>query len=162
MAIPVFIWAREISSIISNDPDVVAEMVSYLRISMLSEPFMAVSVILAGSLTGAGDTKGAMLAIVSTHLIPCIHPRCSGRVRGNRCLDRDGHVNILSGDRDDPPFQKREVEGDEAVITQPFPSPLRKGIVVIPSRISPPHNGHFLILFSSCLPVIFPPLSKRL
>jgi Na+-driven multidrug efflux pump len=69
MAIPVFIWAREISSIISNDQSVLDETVRYLRISMLSEPFMAISVILAGSLTGAGDTRGAMLAIVSTHLI---------------------------------------------------------------------------------------------
>lgn len=69
MAIPVFIWAREISSIISNDRSVLDETVRYLRISMLSEPFMAISVILAGSLAGAGDTRGAMLAIVSTHLI---------------------------------------------------------------------------------------------
>ena len=32
---------------------------------MLSEPFMALSVILGGCLIGAGDTKGAMLVIVS-------------------------------------------------------------------------------------------------
>lgn len=69
MAIPVFIWAREIASLISSDPAVLDETVRYLRISMLSEPFMAISVILAGSLTGAGDTRGAMIAIVSTHLI---------------------------------------------------------------------------------------------
>ncbi len=32
---------------------------------MLSEPFMALSVILGGCLQGAGDTKGAMLVIVA-------------------------------------------------------------------------------------------------
>jgi putative MATE family efflux protein len=69
LAVPIFVWAEGISSIISNDQGVLAETANYLRITMLSEPFMAVGVILAGSLAGAGDTKGAMLAIVSTHLI---------------------------------------------------------------------------------------------
>lgn len=67
IAIPIFIWAGEISSPLAKDEQVLAETVRYLRITMLSEPFMAIGVILAGSLTGAGDTKGAMLAIVSTH-----------------------------------------------------------------------------------------------
>lgn len=67
IALPIFIWAGEISSMLAKDEDVISETVRYLRITMMSEPFMAISVILAGSLTGAGDTKGAMLAIVSTH-----------------------------------------------------------------------------------------------
>jgi MATE family multidrug resistance protein len=69
LALPIFIWAGEISSTISKDQHVITETARYLRIAMLSEPFMAISVILAGSLTGAGDTKGAMVAIVSTHWI---------------------------------------------------------------------------------------------
>ncbi len=69
MALPIFIWAWEIAAPIAKEDQALAETVRYLRITMLSEPFMAISVILAGSLTGAGDTKGAMIAIVSTHWI---------------------------------------------------------------------------------------------
>ncbi len=66
MALPVFIWAAGISSPVAKDPHVLDETVRYLRITMLAEPFMAISVILGGCLMGAGDTKGAMLVIVST------------------------------------------------------------------------------------------------
>jgi putative MATE family efflux protein len=69
IAIPIFIWAWEIAAPIAKEEQTLAETVRYLRVAMLSEPFMAISVILAGSLTGAGDTKGAMFAIVSTHWI---------------------------------------------------------------------------------------------
>jgi putative MATE family efflux protein len=66
MALPVFIWAGALSSTVAQDQQVVAETIRYLRITMLSEPFMAISVILGGCLMGAGDTKGAMIVIVST------------------------------------------------------------------------------------------------
>lgn len=66
VALPVFIWAGGISSPVAKDPHVLAETVRYIRITMLSEPFMAISVILGGCLMGAGDTKGAMFVIVST------------------------------------------------------------------------------------------------
>ncbi|RJR15380.1 MAG: MATE family efflux transporter [Nitrospiraceae bacterium] len=66
MALPLFIWAGPVSSPIAKDTQVLDETVRYIRISMLSEPFMAISVILGGCLMGAGDTKGAMLVIVST------------------------------------------------------------------------------------------------
>ncbi len=65
LALTVFIWAEEISSPFAKDQHVLAETVRYLRITMLSEPFMAISVILAGCLMGAGDTKGTMFVIVS-------------------------------------------------------------------------------------------------
>jgi len=65
MALPLFIWAGAISSPVTKDQNVLFETVRYLRITMLSEPFMAISVILGGCLMGAGDTKGAMLVIVS-------------------------------------------------------------------------------------------------
>lgn len=65
MALPIFIWAGDISSPVARDQQVLAETVRYLRISMLSEPFMALSVILGGCLQGAGDTKGVMFVIVS-------------------------------------------------------------------------------------------------
>jgi putative MATE family efflux protein len=66
LALPVFIWAGDISLPVAKEQHVLAETVRYLRITMLSEPFMAISVILGGCLMGAGDTKGAMLVIVST------------------------------------------------------------------------------------------------
>jgi MATE family multidrug resistance protein len=66
MALPFFIWAGAISSPVAKDPQVLVETVRYIRITMLSEPFMAISLILGGCLMGAGDTKGAMLVIVST------------------------------------------------------------------------------------------------
>ena len=65
MALPVFIWAETVSSPVAADQHVLAETVRYLRIMMLSEPFMALSLILGGSLQGAGDTKGTMLIIVT-------------------------------------------------------------------------------------------------
>ncbi|MFZ2197537.1 MAG: MATE family efflux transporter [Thermodesulfovibrionales bacterium] len=65
MALPIFIWAGDISSPVAKDPLVLDETVRYLRIMMLSEPFLALSVILGGCLQGAGDTKGAMLVIIS-------------------------------------------------------------------------------------------------
>jgi putative MATE family efflux protein len=65
MALPIFLWAGSISSPVAKDQHVLSETVRYLRITMPSEPFMAISVILAGCLMGAGDTKGTMLVIVS-------------------------------------------------------------------------------------------------
>lgn len=65
MALPIFIWAGSIASPVARDQHVLAETVRYLRIMMLSEPFMAISVILGGCLMGAGDTKGMMIVIVS-------------------------------------------------------------------------------------------------
>jgi putative MATE family efflux protein len=64
MALIIFVWARDIASTITKDPEVLEETTRYLRINMLSEPFMALSVALAGCLQGAGDTKGTMWVII--------------------------------------------------------------------------------------------------
>jgi putative MATE family efflux protein len=64
MALIIFAWARDIASTITKDPEVLEETTRYLRINMLSEPFMALSVALAGCLQGAGDTKGTMWVII--------------------------------------------------------------------------------------------------
>ena len=64
MALITFIWAESFSSIVTKNPAVLEETTRYLRINMLSEPFMALSVILAGGLQGAGDTKGTMWVII--------------------------------------------------------------------------------------------------
>jgi putative MATE family efflux protein len=66
MALPIFIWAEDVSAPVAKDQYVLAETVRYLRITLLCEPFMAISVILGGCLQGAGDTKGTMLVIVAT------------------------------------------------------------------------------------------------
>jgi MATE family multidrug resistance protein len=64
LALVMFIWAGELASLVTRDPSVVAETTRYLRFNMLSEPFMALSVVLGGGLQGAGDTKGTMWVII--------------------------------------------------------------------------------------------------
>ncbi|MBC8412933.1 MATE family efflux transporter [bacterium] len=64
LALPVFIWAGPVASVIAKDSGVLTETTFYLRVMMLSEPFMALSLILGGCLQGAGDTKGTMFVIV--------------------------------------------------------------------------------------------------
>lgn len=59
----VILNAGWISGVLSRNDIVVAESVRYLYISMLSEPFMAWAVIMAGALNGAGDTKAVMLIV---------------------------------------------------------------------------------------------------
>lgn len=60
MALIVFIWADFFASTVAKDKGVLAETVRYLRITMLSEPFLALSLVLGGGLQGAGDTRSTM------------------------------------------------------------------------------------------------------
>jgi MATE family multidrug resistance protein len=64
MAIVIFIWAKDLAEILAKDSEVMEETTRYLRINMLSEPFMALGVVLSGGLQGAGDTKGTMWVII--------------------------------------------------------------------------------------------------
>jgi MATE family multidrug resistance protein len=64
MALIIFIWAKSLASVLTTDPAVLEETTRYLRINMVSEPFMALSVTLAGGLQGAGDTRGTMWVII--------------------------------------------------------------------------------------------------
>lgn len=64
MALVIFIRAEDFASLLAKSPAVLQETTRYLRINMISEPFMAMSSILGGGLQGAGDTRGAMWAIV--------------------------------------------------------------------------------------------------
>ncbi|MEW6570014.1 MAG: MATE family efflux transporter [Nitrospirota bacterium] len=64
MAIIIFIWAEHVASVFTRNLAVLEETTRYLRINMLSEPFMALSAVLGGGLQGAGDTKGTMWIIV--------------------------------------------------------------------------------------------------
>lgn len=53
-----------IAALLSPDEIVIRESVRYIRISMISEPFMAMALILGGALNGAGDTRGVMFIVV--------------------------------------------------------------------------------------------------
>ena len=64
MALIIFIWAKSLASVLTTDSAVLEETTRYLRINMVSEPFMALSVTLAGGLQGAGDTRGTMWVII--------------------------------------------------------------------------------------------------
>lgn len=64
MALIIFIWAKSLASVLTTNPAVLEETTRYLRINMVSEPFMALSVTLAGGLQGAGDTRGTMWVII--------------------------------------------------------------------------------------------------
>ena len=63
IALVIFTWAERFASILTGEPPVLAETTRYLRINMLSEPFMALSTIMAGGLQGAGDTRAPMWVI---------------------------------------------------------------------------------------------------
>lgn len=59
-AVAIFVLAPKISSFLTTDPAVLAEMTRYLRVNMVAMPFMAVGITLSGALQGAGDTFGTM------------------------------------------------------------------------------------------------------
>ena len=63
MVIAVVLNARWIVSFLSNNEIVVRESIKYIYISMISEPFMAWGVILAGGLNGAGDTRSVLTRV---------------------------------------------------------------------------------------------------
>jgi Na+-driven multidrug efflux pump len=63
MAVAIFLCADNFSSLVTRNRDVLEETSRYLKINMLSEPFMALSSILGGGLQGAGDTIGTMWVI---------------------------------------------------------------------------------------------------
>lgn len=55
--------AKWIAPFLSNNSIVIEECINYIYISMMSEPFMAIWVVLGGGLNGAGDTKGMMIIV---------------------------------------------------------------------------------------------------
>jgi MATE family multidrug resistance protein len=63
MVIAVILNARWIASFLSHDEIVIRESIKYIYISMISEPFMAWGIILAGGLNGAGDTKSVLMRV---------------------------------------------------------------------------------------------------
>jgi multidrug resistance protein, MATE family len=64
LALPVFVFSRELAALISPDPLVQDLTHLYLRFNMISQPFMAIGVCLGGALEGAGDTRGTMKVVL--------------------------------------------------------------------------------------------------
>lgn len=56
LAILMFIFSRQLMSILSVDPDVISLGAKCLRIEAFAETFYAVSIVAQGAMTGAGDT----------------------------------------------------------------------------------------------------------
>jgi len=64
IAAVIFFMAEPCAALLSKDLPVVAETARYLKLNMLAEPFMALSMILGGGLQGAGDMRGSMMVII--------------------------------------------------------------------------------------------------
>jgi MATE family multidrug resistance protein len=64
MAVMVFIRAEDFAALVAKDPAVLEETARYLRYNMIGQPFIALSLSLAGGLQGAGDTRGTMWVII--------------------------------------------------------------------------------------------------
>jgi putative MATE family efflux protein len=64
MAVPLYIFAPQTAALLTRDPLVLQETVTYLHYNLLATPLMAFSLSFGGGLQGAGDTKGVMFVIV--------------------------------------------------------------------------------------------------
>lgn len=64
MGVVFFVFARPFAHIFTDDSRVVDLTVSYLRIAAISEPFLALGMILTGALNGAGETSSPAWASV--------------------------------------------------------------------------------------------------
>lgn len=67
MAVIFYAFAPHFARWFTQDPQVVATAVAYLRINALTEPLLAFGLVLAGALQGAGDTLKPALAALITH-----------------------------------------------------------------------------------------------
>jgi multidrug resistance protein, MATE family len=63
LTVIVMLNARYVAGLLSRNEAVIQECVRYIYIALLFEPVMAWSVILAGGLNGAGDTKSVMTIV---------------------------------------------------------------------------------------------------
>lgn len=66
LTIVIVLNAVWIMPLLSDNAIVVHQSKMYLYISMLSEPFMALSIVLAGGLEGAGDTRSVLLRVATS------------------------------------------------------------------------------------------------
>jgi putative MATE family efflux protein len=64
-----FLLADPLARQMSQDPYTIMYVTEYLKINACSEPFLALGMVLAGALQGAGDTKTPMWIGIATHWI---------------------------------------------------------------------------------------------
>jgi MATE family multidrug resistance protein len=64
IAAPLFVFAPEVASLLTQNPSVLSGTVTYLHYNLSVTPFMAFSLTLGGGLQGAGDTRGVMMVII--------------------------------------------------------------------------------------------------
>ncbi len=69
MAVVFFVFAEQFVGLFTQDPEVMALAVAYLRINALTEPLLAFGMVLAGALQGAGDSLKAMVATFLTQWV---------------------------------------------------------------------------------------------
>jgi MATE family multidrug resistance protein len=67
LATGIFIFAKELASMMSKDPSTIAYTTTYLQINAIGEPFLAANSVFSGALQGAGDTKTTMWIALVTH-----------------------------------------------------------------------------------------------
>ncbi|PWU02661.1 MAG: hypothetical protein C5B53_01455 [Candidatus Melainabacteria bacterium] len=60
LAVGMFLMAGALAATMSQDPDTIGYVTSYLRTNALCEPMLALGMILGGALQGAGDTQTPM------------------------------------------------------------------------------------------------------
>ena len=60
MIVVIVLNARSIAELLEPNPVVVNEIVKYIYICMIAEPFIALNLAMTGALNGAGDTKAVM------------------------------------------------------------------------------------------------------
>lgn len=65
LSLIIFLFSSQIANILTDNEGVRNETLRYLYFNLAVEPLMALGVILAGGLQGAGDTKGVMKIVVS-------------------------------------------------------------------------------------------------
>jgi len=63
--VAIFAAARPIARLFVDDPAVVADAVSFIRVLAAAQPLMAIDFTLTGALRGAGDTRFPLLAVLA-------------------------------------------------------------------------------------------------
>ena len=66
MGLLFILFARPIASVFTNDPKVLSLAAQYLWVNGISEPFLAIAMILTGALQGAGETRLPTIATIVT------------------------------------------------------------------------------------------------
>lgn len=69
MAVVLFLMAEPVAAVMSENPTTRLHVISYLQINAVSEPFLALAMILGGALQGAGDTRTPMWITIFTNWI---------------------------------------------------------------------------------------------